>query len=126
MCLYVLFMPLCAHSPTLLAGPSCRLVEAELSRIHSLEAWTTPEVRAMLPFSLPDACLPSEANVRIVDSGKWCGWECRNTFDAAGLMEGAGDITGHETIGEGRDGRFGMGVPGATYGVERKGVGWRD
>ncbi|CAJ2506764.1 Uu.00g079500.m01.CDS01 [Anthostomella pinea] len=129
MCLYILLTPLCAHAPTLLAGPSCPRVWAELNRIHGAEAWRTAEARASLPFEWPDACLPREGNVRVVPTGRWCGWECRNSH-SLGMEEGA---TGQGSDGDGGVGAGGvsttegrMGVPGARYGVERPGVGWRE
>ncbi|KAI1326639.1 hypothetical protein F5Y16DRAFT_223819 [Xylariaceae sp. FL0255] len=123
MCIYILNVSLCGHqSQSLLTGPSCPRVAQEFARIYSPEAWATPEARASLPFDWPDSCSPSDANIRVMNTGKWCGWECRNTHDAAGLREctkdGGTDIE--------RQGSWGMGVPGAKYGVERKGIGWRD
>ncbi|KAI1497772.1 hypothetical protein F5X99DRAFT_432704 [Biscogniauxia marginata] len=194
MCLYILLTPLCAHSPTLLAGPSCARVLDQLARIHDYEqAWATPEARAALPFEWPDACLPrarargsaasrrrrrrrrrtgrrvvgggegdgdgdgdreviegeveeegeeEEGNVWVVETGRWCGWECRNSYDAGGVVESAyasgwgegyGEYDGGGGGNQGVEGvegvpagfEWGMGMPGATYGVERSGLEWR-
>ncbi|KAI1268408.1 hypothetical protein F5Y18DRAFT_228433 [Xylariaceae sp. FL1019] len=111
MCFYILFVPLCGHSSTFLAGPSCPRVAEELSRIHAPESWNTTNARAALPFDWPDSCAPSDDNVHVVSTGKWCGWECRNTFGA----EDGNDAILRE-----------MGVPDAEFGVKRKGVGWAE
>ncbi|KAI8626101.1 hypothetical protein F5Y19DRAFT_232756 [Xylariaceae sp. FL1651] len=126
MCIYILLVPLCEHAPTLLAGPSCEYVARELSRIHSPEAWSTAKGRAILPFDWPDTCSPSEDNLTVVGTNQWCGWECRNTFDPAGLMEKTENTAGDKVGNKEHNGRRGMGLPEAEYGVERKGVGWRD
>ncbi len=110
MCLYILLQPACAHNGTLLAGPSCSRVLAELNRIHEDPSAWTPEGRNTVPFTWPDGCLPHEGNIRVVDTGEWCGWECRNSH----------------TFGSGADTQSVMGMPSAAYGTERPGVGWRD
>lgn len=117
MCLYFLMQPLCAHHSTLLAGPSCRRVLEELNRIHEdPSAWTT-EGRHTLPFTWPDECLPHAENIRVMETGEWCGWECRNSHCAFG--PGPGGVANDNAPSV-------MGMPGATYGTERMGVGWRN
>lgn len=124
MCLYILLRPLCIHNTTLLAGPSCLRVLAELHRIHEDASAWTPEGRGTLPFTWPDECLPHANNIRIVDTGEWCGWECRNshTFgfgaaDAAAAAAIAAAASSSSVL---------LGMPNAVFGAERTGVGWRD
>ncbi|KAH9899016.1 hypothetical protein F4778DRAFT_182004 [Xylariomycetidae sp. FL2044] len=124
MCVYFLLTTLCNHSPTLLAGPSCRRIQEELARIHGASAWDTPEALNSVPFAWPDECLPSSDNVRVVSSSRWCGWECRNTYDAGGVRERL--ASGEEGGAECPRSSEGMGVPGANYGVPRTGIGWRE
>ncbi|KAL7626151.1 hypothetical protein AAE478_002921 [Parahypoxylon ruwenzoriense] len=83
MCIYVKVTYRCQHTE-LLAGPNCTLVNTQFARIHSHSAWTDAGVQT-LPFSLPDACLPRPENTQSVNSGNWCGWECRNSSPFAAM-----------------------------------------
>ena len=115
MCFYILLQPLCSHTSMLLAGPSCFRVLVEMHRIHEdASAWTA-EGRQALPFEWPDECLPHDGNVRVVFTGEWCGWECRNSH----VFDDRLDTTASTSLPI-------MGMPTAVYGIEREGVGWRD
>ena len=123
MCFYFLIQPLCTHT-TLLAGPSCLRVLAEFHRIHEEASAWTPEGRETLPFTWPDECLPHEDNVRVEETGEWCGWECQNSHSHAFGSGAAADAPAASSSPSSSPSV--MGMPSAAYGVERVGVGWRD
>ncbi|SPO02912.1 uncharacterized protein DNG_05590 [Cephalotrichum gorgonifer] len=119
MCIYVLTVPLCGHSPALLFGPSCPAVFSELGRINEPAAWEPPGLYR-LPFRLPDGCLPHRENIAVVRSADFCAG-CRDEFGQGGYACERGAAQGGETLlgrwpGMGRDV---YDEPG------RSGIGWR-
>ncbi|KAI1879347.1 hypothetical protein JX265_002301 [Neoarthrinium moseri] len=134
MCWFVLQHALCGHhEPKLLAGPSCRPIFEQLQRIHDAIPGTpgsVPQTDIQIPFQMdPRTCEPNAGNTVVV--GMWCGWECRNTFDPMGVIEGMGMRWSHSEVLEGGgeevvSAHAGMGEPGARFGEPRLGIGWRD
>ncbi|EPE25971.1 hypothetical protein GLAREA_01883 [Glarea lozoyensis ATCC 20868] len=114
MCKYYLTTPLCGHT-TLLAGPSCYALFAQLQRINN----PVERARPGLPFDVPPACLPNPWNINVLYTGDYCCVECRNNGSVGWVEERRGFGEGGQRgwCGE-RDARFG---PGS----ERIGVGWR-
>ena len=86
-----------------------------MNRIHEDASAWAPEGCDVLPFIWPDECLPHADNVRIVPTGEWCGWECRNSHAFDDVL----DVTASTSLPI-------MGMPTGVYGIERQGVGWRD
>lgn len=118
MCIYVLSVPLCGHTPTLLFGPSCPAVFAQLDRITEPAAWEPPGLH-QLPFRLPDGCLPHERNIAIVRAADFCP-ACRAEYGCDGARTQG---YGCEEGGVCPLGRW----PGVEmyWEPERIGVGWR-
>lgn len=141
MCTYVLSVPLCGHSPTLLFGPSCSAISSQLDAITEPPAWEAPGLYR-LPFRLPDTCLPAARNIAVVQDSDFCGG-CRVEYGyAEGSpgkegqgQRGCGGYGGHEAqdrlghaYGRGEGGERYLGRwPGLEmyWEPERIGVGWR-
>ena len=127
MCIYVLSVPLCGHSPALLFGPSCPAVFAQLDRINEPAAWEPPGLYE-LPFHLPDACLPNERNIAVMRSADFCGL-CQVEYGYGyAYAEGSAQGNGHGYECEDQSGGCPLGRwPGVDMYWEprRVGVGWR-
>lgn len=120
MCIYVLSVPLCGHSPALLFGPSCDAVYTQLNRIVEPAAWEPPGVH-QLPFHLPDECLPNERNIAVVRSSDFCS-ACQVEYGYGDRREGQG----YRCEDEGTECPLGRWPGLEMYSEpERIGVGWR-
>ncbi|KAH8203385.1 hypothetical protein TruAng_002480 [Truncatella angustata] len=127
MCQFIHLNALCGHHrPIVLAGPFCQELKRQLLAIYGpVYDYYLPELAgpASIPFRMdPATCEPNATNTFVV--WMWCGWECRNSYDATGAIEiqFGGGAWNAPVAAPVRD----LGEPGAVFGVERVGVGWRD
>lgn len=125
MCYFILLHAICRHhAPILMAGPYCQALKQQLTAIDRASAayYCAPSPGG-IPFQLdPMTCEPNANNTCRVSM--WCGWECRNSYDATSSLEGQ-FLPGPRRREESGQAR-GLGEPGAEFGVPRSGVGWQD
>ncbi|CAI4219384.1 unnamed protein product [Parascedosporium putredinis] len=131
MCIYVLLVPLCGHSPSLLFGPSCHSFFHELDNITQRSAWEPPGATDFCDACRHDAfqySLQQQQQRQRQSQNRHQHQHLQYSMatDAPWSLVGAMDDDGLRWWPGGRD-SFGSVQAGVMYDLEpeRVGVGWR-